>query len=152
MNVKKQKGGGNTIRVTMPLKNGTTIEVEGELPYVKSTIGQLDELFDILKTAVGEVSITTAPLTVESDTTSSEVPAIPQEFQKDLRRALVFLAESPWGRIRPRKFSEFMEALKISTVYRTKGSVAGALNALTEQNRIRRLRSEKGDFEYTPVN
>lgn len=151
--IKTKQGGGNTIRVTIPLKNGARIEVEGEMSYVKNTIEGLGEIFDTLKTAIGEVTTIPEPITITSEGTDTTIPSIPKELKNDLREALVHLVESTWGRAQPRKLNEFMEALKVSAMYRSKGSVAGALNALTGQNRIRRLKENpKEDFTYAAMN
>lgn len=128
------------IRVTLPLQGNATVTIEGEIEYVKSTIGQMKELMELLGTEVGVLSAT-PPITVTkpmSTLPSKEgPPVIPAEKKSSLTEAIISLFETDWA-LKPRSFSEIKDALAANAIYRDKGALAGTLFSLVEQNKIRR--------------
>lgn len=134
------------VKVTIPLKSGIVVEVNGEPGSLEETVNEMTGLFraleDMPSSLVGQaaqsvVSDLGAGISTRSN---GEVPVIPVERKRSLRDSIVFLLSSEWGR-NPRTFGEIYEALKVSALYRSKGSVGGTLTQLANQNRIRRSRN-----------
>jgi len=143
------------VKVTIPLKSGIVVEVNGEPDSVKETVNEMSGLFRVLEdmpsTLVGQaaqnvVSDLGAGISTPSN---GEVPVIPSERKRSLRDSIVLLLSSEWGQS-PRMFSEIYEALKVNALYRSKGSVGGTLTQLVNQNRIRRMRdSPRDEWRYS---
>lgn len=130
------------IRVTLPLQGNATITIEGEIDYIKDTIGHVKELAEALGSEVG--ILTTMPPVVITKPTStipmkakSITPTIPADKKGVLRDTIASLFDSEWGAV-PRSFSEIRDVLAANAIFRDRGSIAGTLFQLVEANRIRR--------------
>ena len=150
-----------TITIKIPLKNGTEITAEGDMNYLKEVISNFGELFEVLETAIGEISIgTKEPIMVigeENETPAEkqpdfsgseyEIPSISADITKNLRRSIIYLLETPWGKT-PKSMNDIREALETNAVYRSTGSIAGSLTQLVQKGELRRIKGEKGKWEY----
>ena len=149
-----------TIKIKIPLKNGTEITAEGDMNYLKETISNFGELFEVLETAIGEVSIgTTEPIVITGEGTEItpekkqpefseyEIPSLPADITKNLRGSITYLLETPWGK-KPKGMSDIREALETNAVYRSTGSIAGTLTQLVQRGELRRIKGENGKWNY----
>ena len=151
-----------TITIKIPLKNGTEITAEGDMNYLKEAISNFGELFEVLETAIGEISIgTKEPIIITGEENESppeekqpdfsgseyEIPSIPTDTTKNLRRSITYLLETPWGKT-PKGMNDIREALETNAVYRSTGSIAGSLTQLVQKGELRRIKGEKGKWEY----
>ncbi len=138
------------IRVTIPMKNGAKIEIEGNLEYIKDSVESLPQVLDTLKTAIAEVQ----PITIENridvpvlqPTLSTDIPTINKTgvFSDDL----LSLMDTPWGK-QPRTLVEIEEALRTNGEYRAKSTVAATLLGAVQQGKLRRIRdSNKDNWKY----
>ena len=146
-----------SITVKIPLKNGTEITIDGDLEYLKTTMNNIGELFGVLESAIGEISIgTKEPIVVGEEITldetqprmiTGEVPTIPTDITKNLRHSIIHILDTPWGRT-PKSLSDIIEVLKTNAIYRSKGSIAGSLTQLVQKGDLRRIKGEDGDWKY----
>lgn len=141
------------IKITIPMKNGSKIEVEGDLKYVKETVTHLPEVLDVMKTAVNDVQ----PIAIGSEISvpvlqpesSGSMPMI--EKSGNFADTLEKLMRTEWGRT-PRTLPEVEETLKTSGEFRAKATVAGTLLSLVKQGKLRRIReSNKDMWKYVPA-
>jgi hypothetical protein len=146
-----------TITVKIPLKNGTEITIDGDLEYLKTTMNNIGNLFGLLESAIGEISIgTKEPIIVGAEInpedtqpkmTVDEVPMIPTDITKNLRHSIINILEAPWGKT-PKKLNEIIDVLQTNAIYRSKSSIAGTLTQLVQKGDLRRIKGEDGDWVY----
>jgi len=138
------------VKVTIPLRSGIVVELNGEPDTVKETVQEMNGLFRALEDMPSSV-VGQAARTLVSDLgtgiaarPNGDAPVIPADRKKTLRDSIVYLLSTEWGRA-ARSFGEIYEALKVNAIFRSKGSVGGTLTQLVNQNRIRRTRDNPRD-------
>lgn len=146
-----------TISVKIPLKNGTEITIDGDLEYLKTTMNNIGELFGVLESAIGEISIgAKEPIVVGDEIMldktqprmiAGEVPTIPIDITKNLRHSIIHILDTPWGRT-PKSLGDIIDVLKTNAIYHSKSSIAGSLTQLVQKGDLRRIKGEDGDWKY----
>jgi DNA-binding Lrp family transcriptional regulator len=76
---------------------------------------------------------------------------IPQIKAKNCRKAILELLSSNWGNV-PRTAGEIKEALEINALYFPASTIPSALNELTKNGKLRRIKKgERGCLKMPPV-
>jgi hypothetical protein len=145
------------VKVTIPFGNGGKIELDGSFDQVKAEVGKVDELFQKLNTAIGQVQTVTiqketpAPVTIiETNNEPNKIPVIPMEIKKSASNAIVFLVENSWGQ-RGKKQVEINSALEANMIYKSRDLIHATLSQLVKYNKITRRKEADGDWMYYPA-
>ncbi|MCS4540151.1 MAG: hypothetical protein HYU03_05625, partial [Thaumarchaeota archaeon] len=130
-------------------------EVEADLSHLREAIGLIPE---VLSKLPGQVRTEASPAeatlprpsraTVGVEASGVALPTIFIEKGDSLNDLVSKLFSDPWGKS-PRKLSEVREALQSYGLNYPNQSVAVALLRLAKSSRIRRFKSEGGEYVYT---
>lgn len=120
---------------------------------VEEEISKIRELVDIVPELISKITHT-SEYPIKTDVTSQEPteasPAIKIEKDDSLSNIIEKLFSSSWG-LKERKLSEIREALRNYGLNYPKQSVAVSLLRLAKAGKIRRFKSENGEYAYTSV-
>lgn len=145
------------IKITIPLKNGTEIEVqETDMEKAAEVINQMPEMIEQLNTALG-VEVTEVIRPPESEESkpkpegksveaTDKVPNLPEDIKKKkkVREGIVALFKTPWGK-KPRDLNDIKEALEQNTIYKPKSTIGSALYSLSAQSKLQRTRESPNE-------
>jgi hypothetical protein len=139
-----------TLKITIPLINGAKIEVDGDFEEVKKTVEHVDEIFDVMKTAIGEQEpVTIGNQLVQTNLQPQGIDHMPTLAKSgSFLQTLSHLMSSSWGE-HPRTLPEIEEVLRTNGEYRSKSTVAASLLDLVKKGKLRRVRDgKKGLWKY----
>ena len=130
-------------------------EVEADLSHLREAIGLIPEVLSKLPGQVrpeavpaGAAPSRLSRATVGVEASGIALPTISIEKGDSLNDLVSKLFSDPWGKS-PRKLFDVREALQSYGLNYPKQSVAVALLRLAKSTRIRRFKSEGGEYVYT---
>lgn len=142
-------------RIKIRVRSGQNeAEIEAELSHVREAISYIPEIASKFPEARGEVRHIIAPNEPTSSPPpvdfqpQSDLPTITVEKGDSLSEIITKFFADPWGKS-PRKLSEVRDALQSYGLNYPKQSVAVALLRLAKSSRMRRFKSESGEYVYT---
>jgi hypothetical protein len=142
-------------RIKIRVKSGQNeAEIEAEMGSIRDAIALIPEIARQFSDGRGEVRHTLAPNEPTSwppraeARSQSDFPTITVEKGDSLSDIITKFFTDQWGKS-PRKLSDVREALQSYGLNYPKQSVAVALLRLAKSSRIRRFKSEGGEFVYT---
>ena len=141
-------------RVRIRVRSGQNeAEIEAEMGRIREAIDLIPEIAAKFPDGGSEVrhlvlSNGPAPLSQTEVRSSSQVPSIGVEKGDSLSDIITKFFSDQWGK-NPRKLSEVRDALQSYGLNYPKQSVAVALLRLAKSSRIRRFKSEGGEYVYT---
>ena len=142
-------------RIKIRVRSGQNeAEVEAEVEHIREAIALIPEIASKfpdgrseLRRIIAPNEPTTAQPPVEIHSQSA-LPTITVEKGDSLSEIITKFFADPWGKS-PRKLSEVREALQSYGLNYPKQSVAVALLRLAKSSRMRRFKSEGGEYVYT---
>jgi len=142
-------------RVKIRVRSGQNeAEIEAGLDQIKEVIALIPEIaskFPEGRTEARHVLTPNEPTTAQPPAdihASSRLPTITVEKGDSLSEIISKFFADQWGKV-PRKLSDVREALQSYGLNYPKQSVAVALLRLAKTSKIRRFKSEGGEYVYT---
>ncbi len=143
-------------RIKIRVRSGQNeAEIEAELGQIREAIALIPEITSKFPEGRSEVRHAVVPLRADLGAASphearsqSELPSIAVEKGDSLSDIISKFFADQWGKS-PRKLLEVRDALQSYGLNYPKQSVAVALLRLAKSSRIRRFKSEGGEYVYT---
>lgn len=142
-------------RIRIRVRSGQNeAEIESGLDHIKEAIALIPEIaakFPESRTEVRHLMTPNEPTSAQPPAEAhgaSQLPSITVEKGDSLSDIISKFFTDQWGKV-PRKLSDVREALQSYGLNYPKQSVAVALLRLAKSSRIRRFKSEGGEYVYT---
>jgi hypothetical protein len=126
------------------------IELSGSKEDVMDAINNINDIMAKVTRTFTNPSTVQSTLQVPPSTTKSKFPSISVSPDTPCPDTILKLLSTDWGREKPRKLRELLEAMKVNAIHYPIGTVKGRLTDMTKKGFLRRVR-EGREYAYIRV-
>ena len=126
------------------------IELSGSKEDVMDAINNINDIMAKVTRTFTNPSTVQSTLQVPPSTTQSKFPSISVSPDTPCPDTILKLLSTDWGREKPRKLRELLEAMKVNAIHYPIGTVKGRLTDMTKKGFLRRVR-EGREYAYIRV-
>ena len=126
------------------------IELSGSKEDVMDALNNINDIMAKVTRTFTNPSTVQSTLQVPPSTTKSKFPSISVSPDTPCPDTILKLLSTDWGREKPRKLRELLEAMKVNAIHYPIGTVKGRLTDMTKKGFLRRVR-EGREYAYIRV-
>lgn len=126
------------------------IELSGSKEDVMDALDNINDIMTKVTRTFTSSSTVQSTLQIPSTTTKSKFPSISVSPDTPCPDTILKLLSTDWGREKPRKLRELLEAMKVNAIHYPIGTVKGRLTDMTKKGFLRRVR-EGREYAYIRV-
>lgn len=126
------------------------IELSGSKEDVMDALNNINEIMAKVTRTFATPSTIQSTLESPPSTPKSKFPSISVSPDTPCPDTILKLLSTDWGREKPRKLRELLEAMKVNAIHYPIGTVKGRLTDMTKKGFLRRVR-EGREYAYIRV-
>jgi hypothetical protein len=126
------------------------IELSGSKDDVMDALNNINDIMAKVTRTFTNPSTVQSTLQIPPSTTKSKFPSISVSPDTPCPDTILKLLSTDWGREKPRKLRELLEAMKVNAIHYPIGTVKGRLTDMTKKGFLRRVR-EGREYAYIRV-
>ena len=139
----------SSLPFTIKIRFGNNeIEVSGSKEDVLEALNNFSNIMDKLTQAFNITPI--KPIAEPTIVRQASIPSISVEPDTPCPEAILKILSTEWGKEKPRKLRELLEAMKVNAIHYPVGTVKGRLTDLTKKGALRRVK-EGREYGYIRV-
>ncbi|MCW4039476.1 MAG: hypothetical protein NWE83_01850 [Candidatus Bathyarchaeota archaeon] len=126
------------------------IELSGSKEDVMDALNNINDIMTKVTRTFTNPSPVQSTLQIPQTTSKSKFPSISVSPDTPCPDTILKLLATEWGREKPRKLRELLEAMKVNAIHYPIGTVKGRLTDMTKKGYLRRVR-EGREYAYIRV-
>jgi hypothetical protein len=126
------------------------IELSGSKEDVMDALNNINDIMAKVTRTFTNPSTVQSTLQVPPSTTKRKFPSISVSPDTPCPDTILKLLSTDWGREKPRRLRELLEAMKVNAIHYPIGTVKGRLTDMTKKGFLRRVR-EGREYAYIRV-
>ena len=126
------------------------IELSGSKEDVMDALNNINDIMAKVTRTFTNPSPVQSTLQIPQTTSTSKFPSISVSPDTPCPDTILKLLSTDWGREKPRKLRELLEAMKVNAIHYPIGTVKGRLTDMTKKGFLRRVR-EGREYAYIRV-
>ncbi len=126
------------------------IELSGSKDDVMDALNNINDIMTKVTQTFTNPSPVQSTLQIPPSATKSKFPSISVSPDTPCPDTILKILSTDWGREKPRKLRELLEAMKVNAIHYPIGTVKGRLTDMTKKGFLRRVR-EGREYAYIRV-